>query len=82
MPFITTAGPVRTGSPPPNPSNASGGRQPAVPRWPATPCSSTVGWLLLVRLLFLVVSLAPVIAAVWLLSKVTRFVTGQTKGGM
>ncbi|SEW18782.1 DUF7535 family protein [Halobacterium jilantaiense] len=43
---------------------------------------STVGWLMAVALLFLVVPFAPVIAAVWLLSKAAKFLTRQTRGGM
>jgi len=43
---------------------------------------STIGWVMAVALLILVVPFAPVIAVVWLLSKVAKFVAGQTKGGM
>jgi hypothetical protein len=43
---------------------------------------STVGWVMAIVLLFLVVPLAPVIAVLWVVSKVARFVAGQTRGGM
>jgi hypothetical protein len=43
---------------------------------------STIGWVMAIALLFLVVPFAPVIAVIWLLSKVTKFLTRQTRGGM
>ena len=43
---------------------------------------STIGWVMFVVVLFLVLPFAPVIAAVWLLSKAAKFVARQTRGGM
>ncbi len=46
------------------------------------PGMSAIGWMIFVGLLFLLVPLLPIIAAVWLISKVTEFLTGQTRGGL